>query len=80
MLETNLRIVDYGQELYVPVRRANVTGPDLTPDLLQDACGVLRHRHGLAAVPATSRTLWVASSHSVPTIHLAGDNWCSTRR
>src|SRR5260370_14050941 len=78
MLETNLRIVHPGRSLKTAVRRAIVQGPSLSPDLLERACGVLRHRHGLAAVTATSRLqtdLLVATENPLPSLHLDAEEW-----
>ncbi|MCL4553185.1 MAG: hypothetical protein M1305_06515 [Candidatus Marsarchaeota archaeon] len=77
MLETNIRIVRPGPKLYVRTRQAIVAGANLTPDLLQRACGTLRHRHGLAAIPvaADRPTLLVASGTPIQPIHLEGENW-----
>jgi hypothetical protein len=53
VLETNIRIVAPGVSVSTTVRRAAVQGPSITYDLLQRLCGVLRYRHGLAAVPVS---------------------------
>lgn len=77
MLETNIRLVLPGQGLYVWTRRARVTGPTVAPDLLQRACGSLRRRHGLAAVPANDdpRSLIVATAERLQPMHLEGEGW-----
>jgi len=74
MLETNLRIVQPGRSLKVAVRRASAQGPTLSHDLLERACGVLRHRHGLAAVTAESGLL-VASDRPLAPLHLESEEW-----
>src|SRR5260221_6323156 len=84
MLETNLRIVQPGVGLELVVRRARISGPDLTDDLLQRACGHLQHRHGLAAVPASRMgmragngavELLVLTDRPVPAAKQEGDDW-----
>ena len=77
MLETNIRMIRPGPNLYVWTRRAIVEGSDITPDLLERACGVLRHRYGLAAVPLRNGdpALLVATQSAVSSIRLATDDW-----
>lgn len=77
MLETNVRLVPPGPDLCLWVRRAAVTGPDLSRDLLQRACGTLRYRHGLAAIPCdgTQPGLLVATHAPILGIHLEQENW-----
>ena len=69
MLETNIRIVRPGWNLHLWIRKAVVEGADLSADLLQRTCGRLRHRYGLAAVPARDArgTLWVATREPMMT-------------
>ncbi len=77
MLETNIRIVRPGPDLHLWVRRAAIQGTDLSVDLLQRACGTLRHRHKLAAVPygGPQPSLLVATNSAVPPIHLEQEEW-----
>ncbi len=77
MLETNIRIVYPGKALFLWTRRAVVQGTHFTPDLLEKACGKLRHRYGLAAVPHPTRkeSLLVASLSSVKAVHLEDEEW-----
>lgn len=77
MLETNIRIIRPGQDLYLWIRRAVVDGSDLSVELLQRACGMLRYRHGLAAIPcgSTRRSLLIASTEPIPTLQLEGEDW-----
>src|SRR6266516_4417838 len=77
MIETNIRIVNPGQRLYVWTRRARVIGPDLSHDLLERACGRLRYQHGMAAIPCAGNppTLLVATNRTIPHIRLADEDW-----
>ncbi|MDP9350111.1 MAG: hypothetical protein M3P51_00990 [Chloroflexota bacterium] len=77
MIETNIRVVNPGSRLYVPVRRVEVAGPHLTPDLLERACGSLRHRHGLAAVraPGEGVCLLVAATAPVEPVCVEQEEW-----
>ena len=75
MLETNIRIVQPGTGLRLVVRRASLEGPDLSNDLLERACGTLRYRYGLAAIPTGRsgvRELLVAGNRPVPEIVVDG--------
>ncbi len=77
MLETNIRIVYPGASLYVLVRKVEVVGSDLSPDLIERACGKLRYHHGIAAVRenGTASTLLVAATRPIPHIRLTDDEW-----
>ena len=77
MLETNIRIIQPGMNLYVWVRQATVTGPNLTSELIEKSCGVIRSRYHLAAVahPKMSNTILIASNHQINPVHLDGEDW-----
>jgi hypothetical protein len=77
MLETNIRIVKPGVDLSLEVRVVQITGQDITPDLINKACDAIRRRYGLAAVPGeeTSQIL-VASRRSIKRLKLQEENWC----
>ncbi len=77
MLETNIRVVRPGTALYVCTRLARVAGSNVTPDLLQRACGVLQHRHGCAAIPVPGQSmgLLVATERPIEPVHLEGEDW-----
>jgi len=78
MVETNIRIVGYGERLHLDVRRVQVHTSDTAPDLPEKACRLLRLRHGLAAVPYVADgvlQLFVASPAPLPELVLEGDNW-----
>ena len=50
MIETNIRIVNFGAKLRLDTRVAGLIGQDISPNLKQKACNSLR-RKGLASVP-----------------------------
>lgn len=77
MLETDIRIVRPGTNLIICTRTANLSGPNLTPDLVEKACNALRYRHSLAAVryPGRSATVIVATQQPIKSIHLEGEDW-----
>jgi hypothetical protein len=49
-VETNIRIFNYGTELFIDARRASVTGHFISPKILQKICNSLRFSHGKVAV------------------------------
>ena len=77
VLETNIRIVQPGADLYLNVRRMRASGQNLDHDLLDRACGQLRRRRGLAATPdpAARDTLLVVSRNPVSSLSLKDDEW-----
>ena len=77
MLETNIRIVYPGKDLYVWVRKATVKGSILSADLLEAACSKLRNQHRLAAAKCMGESpfLLVATFHPIPAIHLEDEEW-----
>lgn len=79
MRELNVRIVRPGASLYVWTREACVTGPDLSPDVLERACTLLTFRYGLPAIPLAGsgrdRRLLVAASRPIPNVRREADSW-----
>ena len=77
MLETNIRVVRPGPQLYVPVRRVIVSGQTLAPDLLERLCNLLRRRYGISAarIPGSMSELFVATDRQVEKVTLEEDNW-----
>jgi len=78
MVETNIRIVGYGERLYLDARRVQMRTSDAAPDLPEKACRLLRLNHGLAAVPHLSNgtpQLFVASPVPLSELVLGGDDW-----
>lgn len=76
MIETNIRIVYPGQNLYLLTHTATVHGTDLTPDLLQRACTSLRYK-GIAAIPHPERLdmLLIASAKRIDPIRITETDW-----
>ena len=76
-LETNIRLVAPGPNLYVPVRRMAAKGQNLDPDLLERACSRLRRSTGVGAVPdpGSVGVLLVASTHPTPPVELKDSDW-----
>ena len=78
MVETNIRIVGYGERLYLDVRRVQMRASDAAPDLPEKACRLLRLDHSLAAVPYLSNgalQLFVVRPTLLPELVLGGDDW-----
>ncbi len=76
-LETNIKLVSPGSDLYVPVRRMAATGQNLETDLLERACSWLRRSAGVGAVPdpEAAGVLLVASKRPVPPVELKDSDW-----
>lgn len=76
MLETNLRIVDGGVDVRVPVRYARVEGSHLTTATLERACNLLGHRHQLAArpLPKSENELIVLSDRPIRALKIEDEN------
>lgn len=73
MIETNIRIVNFGAKLYLDTRVAGLVGQDISPNLKQKACNALR-RKGLASVPCPEGIL-VAGTKSIETCVISEDDW-----
>lgn len=77
MIETNLRIVDGGVDVEEWTRRLVISGSEITPDRIERACGVLRYRYGLAAVPTRGdiHSALVAHRDPVASVCVKDENW-----
>jgi len=77
MLETNIRVVHPGADLWVWTKKAKLTGADLTPELAEKSCNILRSRHGLAAAVSVGdpTQLVVGTKYPIQPIHLDSDDW-----
>jgi len=78
MIETNIRIVGYGEQLHLDVRRVQMHMSDTAPDLPEKVCRSLRFRDGLAAVSHLSNgvpQLFVLSRCPLSESVLEGDDW-----
>ena len=73
MIETNIRIVNFGAKLYLDTRVADLIGQDISPDLKQRACNALR-RKGLASVPCPEGIL-VVGTKPIKTCDISEDDW-----
>jgi hypothetical protein len=76
MIETNIRIVNPGAELYLDTRYALLEAQDSSPKLAQQACNALRRRHRLAAVPCPDMpVILVVTQDPIQSVILQGDDW-----
>ncbi len=74
-METNVRIVAPGLDLYLDSRCANIKMQESAPDLLQRTCGVLSG-NGLAAIPCPDGIkVLVATSDPIPAQVHQGYDW-----
>lgn len=78
MIETNIRLVKYGTQFHLDVRRLVLKSQDVSPGTLQKACGILRRRFQLPAVPLKlpeTLGLLVVSAKPIGNLTLEGDDW-----
>ncbi len=77
MIETNIKIVRFGSNLRLDVRRARVVTQNVVPELVEKTCNALAGRHHLSAVKdgANRSQILVLSNERIPKITLEGDNW-----
>jgi hypothetical protein len=78
MIETNMRIVRHGTDLYLDVRRVQITPSDSATDLPEKACRQLRAQCGLPAAPDLSQSvpqLLVISGTPLEDMALEGTDW-----
>ena len=76
-IETNIRLISPGADLYVPVRRMAAQGQNLDADLLEKACSRLRRSAGVGAVrdPESPGVLLVASKYPMQSVELRDSDW-----
>jgi hypothetical protein len=76
MIETNIRILKPGIDLYLNARQAMLVAQDLSPDLVGKTCNALRYHNGLAAAPSfTPGEILVAAQGPLETLVAKGDDW-----
>lgn len=75
MIETNIRIVAPGPNLTLSTHVVKVSGPEVSPELLEKACNHLRSRR-IPAVPSVSdSTLLVPEKLQFRDTAFEGDDW-----
>jgi hypothetical protein len=74
-VETSMRIVRFGNDLWINTRRAQFMGLRTNEDQRERACGRIRYQHGLSAVVLSQNTLMVATKDPIPQITFRDDNW-----
>lgn len=77
MIETNIKIVRFGNELRLDVRQAKITTQDIIPELLERACNSVSSKHHFPAVRdgASRSQILVLSKGQVPKTIVEDDNW-----
>ncbi|CAG0993761.1 hypothetical protein ANAEL_02456 [Anaerolineales bacterium] len=77
MLETNIRIVSPGNNLFLWTRKAVVSGSLLSVDILEKACNKLRRKYCIAAIryPGEQNILLVATKTPIQKLHLEDIDW-----
>lgn len=77
MIETNIKIVRFGSNLHLDVRRARVIMQNVVPELVEKTCNALAGRHHLSAVKdsANRSQILVLTNEQIPNITLEDNNW-----
>jgi hypothetical protein len=77
MIETNIRLVEGGLALKLPVRRMQLTLTGHKDNAAEFACSILRGQHGLPAVvhPTDRLAIWVLSDRSVGVTSRRDSDW-----
>ncbi|HMO79571.1 MAG TPA: hypothetical protein PKD24_02150 [Pyrinomonadaceae bacterium] len=77
MIETNIRILRYGKDLRLNVRRATIKGHSTTAENSEKVCNRLSTKHGLSAVIDSSNKseILVLSDRPVPPTIVEDENW-----
>lgn len=78
MIETNVFLIEHGEGPYLYTRFATVKGQNISNDLLQRACGILRQRHKIAAFPHylnDKPALLAVSTYPVEPVIIQGEDW-----
>ena len=75
MIETNIRLVAPGANLYLDTRCVQVAGQNLSSDLLQRACNGFRRRGGAAVPCSEGSELFVVSRQPIAPFSLQEHDW-----
>jgi hypothetical protein len=78
MIETNIFLIEHGEDLHLHTRFAFVIGQNISADLLQRACGVLRQRYRIAAIPhylSDKPALLAVSTKPIHPIIIEDEDW-----
>jgi len=76
MVETNIKIVNFGPKLYFDTRYAQIITQHDIPKLPQLACSKLKTQMGLAGIPLSDgKELLVATRKVIPSLTLQDDDW-----
>ncbi|MDE2125244.1 MAG: hypothetical protein KGJ62_01495 [Armatimonadetes bacterium] len=78
IVETSIRLVQRGCDLWVPTRAAKIVGTRLTENQRERMCGRLRYQQGLASVVVGNDALLVATSRAIPEMRMQEENWEAT--
>lgn len=77
MIETNIRVVKPGTDLWVWTKKAKLSGTKINYEFAEKVCNTIRFRHGLAAAPSIGdpSQLLVATRYPVESVHLVSEDW-----
>lgn len=74
-VETNIRIVKPGKDLYLSMRCAKISTQNYSPKMLEKVCNRLASRNLAAVYCQVRKQLLVLTRGSVPSLEVKEDNW-----
>ena len=75
MIETNIRIVEPGKDLYLWMRCAKIRTQDYSPKMLEKVCNRLASRNLAAVYCPTEKEFLVLTQGSIPSLEVKEENW-----
>ncbi len=82
MIETNIKIVEFGPDLKLFAKRITLKGNELNPKQIQAVCGQIGRRYNIAATPNSiekgKQQVLIYQYDNVPAKSITIDNWTVT--
>jgi hypothetical protein len=78
MTETNIKIVNFGENLHLLVKEVVLESEGLNPKQMRAVCAKLRNRYRVAATPCGNSSIYVPIWFDFPEVHINIDGWLIT--